>query len=76
MPAAKTPTPDVPPAVAKATTSVQSWVVKLGAVASTVAGAATAASHGLPGFESAILTAVGPLVFLVERYWADIRKVL
>lgn len=72
---ATTPTP-VPAAVASAAVSVQSVLVKLAAVASTVAGALTAATHGLPTFESAILTGIGPIVFLVERYWADIRKVL
>lgn len=54
--------------------TLQSLLVKLAAVASTVAGAATAAAHGLPVVESAILTAVGPVVFLVERYWRDVTK--
>lgn len=53
-----------------------SLLVKAGAIASTVAGALTAAAHGLPTAESVILTAAGPVVFLFERYWSDVEKLV
>lgn len=54
----------------------EGWAVKASAIASIVAGAVTGAQHALPVSISAILAAVGPVVYLVERYWHDVRKAL
>lgn len=58
---------------------VKKAVVFLGKVAGVLtfaAGIATAAAHGLPGYESGILTVVGPLVTGVLTYWKDVAKKL
>lgn len=47
---------------------VEAFVVKAAAVAATVAGVVTAAVHGLPGVEAGVLTAVGPAIYVAERY--------
>lgn len=55
---------------------VQSWLVKLSALASFVSGALTAAAGNLPHYESVILSGAGVLVFLAERYWSDIEHLI
>lgn len=57
-------------------TQVESLLVKGASIASFVSGALTAANNDLPHFESAILSGAGALVFVIERYWANIKKAL
>lgn len=69
------PAPEPAP-VANGLSAVESWLTRAAGVISTVAGCVTTAQHDLPVAVGAILTAAGPVVYLVERYWSKIRKAL
>ena len=72
-----TPTPvPTPVVVTSFLAKVESLVVKESAIASTVVGALTAADKTLPVAVSAVLVAIGPFVYTVERYWRNIKKAL